>query len=56
MYIDNTSTDVIMAIQYWYVLDIQKYQGIVREEENNYQVMYEKKKIIISLEKDARSF
>ena len=33
-----------MAIQKRYVLDDQKYQGNVQEEENNDQVIYEKKK------------
>ena len=45
-----------MSIQYIYISDVQKDRGNVREEENNYQVMYKKKKINISLEKDVQIF
>ena len=49
MYRDNVSTDIVMAIQYRYVLDVQKYWGNMQEEENNYQVTYNKKKRMTSL-------
>ena len=37
MYCDKASTDVVIAIRYRYILDVYKYQGNVREEENNDQ-------------------
>ena len=45
-----------MAIWYRYVSDINRDQGNVWEEENNDQVMYDKKKIMTSLEKDDDYF
>ena len=40
---------------YMYII-VQKEEGNFREEGNNDQVMYERKKIMIILENDAHSF
>ena len=41
---DDASTYVVMAIQYIFLSEVQKYRGNVREEDNNDQVMYKNKK------------
>ena len=53
---DDASTDVVMAIRYIFVSEVQKYRGNVREEDNNDQVMYKNKKKMISLKKGFSLF
>ena len=53
---DDASTDVVMAIRYRFVSEVQKYRGNVREEDNNDQVMYKNKKKMISLKKGFSLF